>query len=113
MKRSESIGKKALALLIAVLTIGHPQNGEGQLVDDLVTVKDITFYMNRGGNAVISEYALMQGIGPCHESSDPQLEYHGKDAMIVTKWMDGSMKKYSYSAADDWSVSDDLRFKSD
>lgn len=92
----------------------HPQNGEGQYIADFMNSPDsLTTFMNRGGNAVFSEYALMQGIGPSHESSDKQYEYHGENATVVSRWMDGKMQKYSYSDTDSWAISDDLRFNSD
>ena len=97
------------------LTIsGHPQNGEGQyIMEHMNTPEALTIFMNRGGNAVFSEYALMQGIGPSHESSNVQFEYHGNESTVVFRWIDGKMQKYSYSDADTWNISDDLRFKSD
>ena len=93
---------------------GHPQYGEGQYIEEsLDTPEGLTSFMNRGGNYLYSAIALMQGIGPCHESSDPQYEYHGDEATVDYRWMDGKMQKYSYSDKDTWSISDDLRFRSD
>ena len=92
----------------------NPQNGEGQFIGgDLSDPKSLTSFMNRGGNSTFSEYALMQGIGPSHESSAEEFEYHGKEKTVVSRWMDGSMQKYSYSDTDDWSSSNDLRYVSD
>ena len=91
-----------------------PQNGEGQFVPDFMNnTESLTIFMNRGGNAMFSTCALAQGIGPSHESSNKFFEYHGKEATVVSRWMDGSMQKYSYSDVDDWSIPDEYRFESD
>ena len=91
-----------------------PQNGEGQFVPDFMNnTESLTNFMNRGGNAMFSTCALAQGIGPSHESSNKFFEYHGKEATVVSRWMEGSMQKYSYSEADDWTIPDKHRFESD
>ena len=91
-----------------------PQNGEGQFVPDFMNnTESLTEFMNRGGNAMFSTCALAQGIGPSHESSNKFFEYHGKEATVVSRWMDGSLQKYSYSEADDWTIPDEYRFESD
>ncbi len=91
-----------------------PQNGEGQFVPDYMNnTESLTIFMNRGGNAMFSTCALAQGIGPSHESSNKFFEYHGKEATVVSRWMDGSLQKYSYSEADDWTIPDEYRFESD
>ena len=91
-----------------------PQNGEGQFVPDFMNnTESLTEFMNRGGNAMFSTCALAQGIGPSHESSNKFFEYHGKQATVVSRWMDGSLQKYSYSEADDWTIPDEYRFESD
>lgn len=92
----------------------NSQNGEGQFVADYMnTPSGLTNFMNRGGNAMFSTCALTQGIGPSHESSNSYFEYHGKEATVVSRWMDGSMQKYSYSDVDDWTIPDEYRFDSD
>ncbi len=91
-----------------------PQNGEGQFVPDFMNnTESLTEFMNRGGNAMFSTCALAQGIGPSHESSNKFFEYHGKESTVVSRWMDGSLQKYSYSEADDWTIPDEYRFESD
>ena len=93
---------------------GHPQNGEGQYIEESRnTPEGLTDFLNRGGSSLKSESALMQGIGPSHESSDPQFEYRGNESSVFYRWIDGRMQKYLYSSKDTWSISDDLRFKSD
>ena len=92
----------------------NPQNGEGQFIADFMkTPGGLTNFMNRGGNAMISTSTLSQGIGPSHESSNKELEYHGKEAIVMSKWSDDGVKKYSYSESDDWAISKELRFNSD
>ncbi|MBR3415919.1 MAG: S-layer homology domain-containing protein [Clostridia bacterium] len=89
---------------------GNPQNGEGQFIADFISEDGLTEFMNRGGNEVFSAGALAQGIGPVHESVDPIFEYHGKGAVINYEWLSGELKKYSYSASDDWTIPSAYRF---
>ena len=89
----------------------NSQNGEGQYVADFMNnVSVLTEFMNRGGNAIFSTQALAQGIGPAHESADPNLEYHGKDKVIDYRGIGDSIKPLAYSAFDDWTVPDECRF---
>ncbi|MBR0085556.1 MAG: fibronectin type III domain-containing protein [Lachnospiraceae bacterium] len=92
---------------------GNSQNGEGQYIADFITEDALVEFMNRGGNEVFSANALAQGIGPSHESTDPYLAYHGKDAVIDHAWENGEYKGYSYSMSDDWRIPDEYRFVSD
>lgn len=92
----------------------NPQNTEGQYIPEyLDNPNSYSTFMNRGGNSAFSESALMQGIGPSHESTRTEFEYHGKEKTIVSRWMDGSMQKYSYSESDNWSIPEKLRFIND
>ncbi len=83
------------------------QNGEGQYVEDFISIYSL---MNRGGNVCIAASVMAQGIGPQHEDAARILGYHGADEIIDYRYINGVTQPYCYSEYDDWSIPESYRF---
>ena len=93
------------------------QDGEGLYVAD--TDEYSAKRMDIGGNSLTAASVFSSGIGPVYEESCP---YHGKNGIIgayrntetgelyLTPKEDGTYEPVYYSADDDWSVDENLRF---
>ena len=61
-----------------------------------------------GGTPYMSTNAYASGLGPVAEYADTSFEYHGVNKTIV--YADDGVTPRWYSADDDWSISESLRF---
>ncbi|MBP3884600.1 MAG: hypothetical protein J6D54_06655 [Olsenella sp.] len=97
------------------------QNGEGmfsnkyKMVDGRRTLTEPLVsgdFYNTGGSTFLATNSFAAGIGPTIESADESLVYRGKKGLVQSS-RDGSIPRYCYSADDDWTLEQDLRFMQD
>ena len=97
------------------------QNGEGtystkyKMVDGKRTLTEPLVsgdFYNTGGSAFLSINTFAAGIGPTLESADESLVYRGKKGLAQSS-PSGAIPQYCYSADDDWTIEQRLRFKQD
>ena len=88
---------------------GDPQNGEGTNHKSILSSEDIY----QGGVPIMATSTFAQGIGPVNESRSPEYVYRGKNSTTEKLLIGGEYRNYSYSAADDWTLPVDERFKQD
>ncbi|MBR2684452.1 MAG: hypothetical protein IKE59_00150 [Erysipelotrichaceae bacterium] len=91
----------------------NAQNGEG------ITPKDIhnsSQVYDRGGTGFLASSTFAQGVGPSLESSEAYSDYftyRGVNHYADQRYLDGKYQNYSYSAQDDWTIPEELRFSRD
>ena len=91
----------------------NPQNGEG------ITPEDITDSLqvyNKGGSCFLAGSTFAQGIGPSYESDEKYNDwftYRGRNHYADQRFIDGKFQPYSYSAEDDWTIPEEMRFAQD
>ncbi len=89
----------------------NPQNGEGDKAMTLDPSEDpVAAVYNMGGHAPNATTMFAAGVGPVLESVNPLFEYKGKKGLIQKDWVGDSFQRYEYSASDDWSLDESLRF---
>lgn len=97
------------------------QNGEGvyskkyKLVDGKFVLTEPLVagdFYDTGGTTFLATNSFAAGIGPTLESADESLIYRGKQGMTQPS-RDGTIPQLCYSADDDWTLDQSLRFKQD
>ena len=109
------LSEKQLAYFtnVALNDPGNPQNGEGVIVKD---INDSSLVYDTGGTGFLATATFGQGIGPSYENKEEYNDYftyRGRNHLADHRYLDGQFRSYSYSAADDWTIPEEYRFKQD
>ena len=81
-----------------------PQNGEG------VHLESVAERLDQGGMAPTATSLFSSGIGPNLESLGEEYRYKGARGWTEKAWIDGKYQNVFYTADDDWSLPESLRF---
>ena len=84
---------------------GNSQNGEGFYFDS------VNEGFEYGGMAPTATSLFASGVGPIDEFVNPLFIYKGKNGYTDKQIVDGKYQNFCYSANDDWSIPDELRFR--
>ena len=82
-----------------------PQNGEG------CHIKSVQERLDLGGKTMTSTGMFASGVGPVLESCGEEFKYKGARSWTEKEWIDGRYQNIFYTAMDDWSLPEELRFK--
>lgn len=91
----------------------NPQNKEGITPDD---IHDSIQVYDKGGTGFLASSTFAQGIGPSLESGEAYgdyFTYRGANHYADQRYLEGKYQNFSYSAEDDWTIPEQLRFSRD